>query len=112
MLWKLGNEPISDYYLQSAVQAAISEFDKKCAYCWEEKEPILDYAVPIDKTDLGQHHIGNLIPSCRDCNGPSRKGRPDFRLCLRGQPDGEKKTKKGDLHIEKAVIIEVTAPRI
>jgi len=52
MLWKLGNEPISDYYLQSAVQAAISEFDKKCAYCWEEKEPILDYAVPIAKTDL------------------------------------------------------------
>src|SRR3954453_16564462 len=94
MLWKIGNEPIPDYRLQAAMRAAIVYFNEKCAYCWEEQELIFDHAVPINRTDLGQHCIGNLIPSCHECNGSSRKGRYDFRVYLRGEPDGEKKKRK------------------
>ena len=94
ILWRIGKEPIPDNYLQAARQSAKKYFDHKCAYCGEEKELIFDHAVPINRTDLGQHCIGNLIPSCHECNGPRRKGKQDFQVYLRGEPYGEQKAEK------------------
>ena len=28
----------------------------------------MDHGVPINKTCLGEHKLGNLIPSCKQCN--------------------------------------------
>jgi hypothetical protein len=28
----------------------------------------MDHAIPINKTKLGEHRLGNVIPSCRKCN--------------------------------------------
>jgi hypothetical protein len=43
-------------------------FDGNCAYCDEVKELHMDHVVPINKTNLGEHRLGNLIPSCKKCN--------------------------------------------
>jgi hypothetical protein len=57
-------------------------FANRCAYCGEEKDLIIDHAVPINRTKLGEHRLGNLVPSCKDCN--ERKGDKDFREFLAG----------------------------
>jgi len=45
-----------------------SYFGGKCAYCGEAKELHMDHGIPINKTCLGEHRLGNLIPSCKKCN--------------------------------------------
>jgi len=57
------------------------EFDYKCAYCGTKEEPlIMEHAVPINKEKLGEHRLGNLVPSCKSCN--SKKGNQNFREFL------------------------------
>jgi len=52
-------------------------FDGKCVYCGVvDKETVRDHAIPISKYKLGEHKLGNLVPSCRSCN--SKKGEQDF----------------------------------
>ncbi|MER2266794.1 HNH endonuclease [Methylobacterium oxalidis] len=46
-------------------------FTGRCAYCGEEPVSHMDHGFPINKTSLGEHRLGNLIPSCAACN--SRK---------------------------------------
>ena len=55
-------------------------FSHKCAYCGEEKKLVMDHAVPINKQMMGEHRLGNLIPSCHECN--SKKATKDFREFL------------------------------
>jgi hypothetical protein len=87
ILWQIDREPTDRH-----MQAAKDHFDNKCAYCGEKKNLDFDHAVPINKTSLGQHRVGNLVPSCGDCN--QKKGQKDFREYLRGEPDGDKKMGK------------------
>ncbi len=47
-------------------------FGSKCAYCGSSGDLEIEHAIPINKAKLGEHHIGNIIPSCKECN--SKKG--------------------------------------
>jgi 5-methylcytosine-specific restriction endonuclease McrA len=62
-------------------------FMNKCAYCGAETDLVIDHAIPINKAKLGEHRIGNLVPSCNDCN--ARKGNKDYSEYLNG--DDEKR---------------------
>jgi hypothetical protein len=88
ILWQVDREPIADVHLR----AAKDYFNNQCAYCGETKKLVFDHAVPINRTTLGQHRIGNLVPSCADCN--QKKGQRDFRDYLRDDPDSRTKIMK------------------
>jgi HNH endonuclease len=87
ILWQIDREP-TDRHLQPAKDY----FDNKCVYCGEGEGLDFDHAVPINKKSLGQGRVGNLVPSCGDCN--QKKGQKDFREYLKGDPDGDKKIAK------------------
>jgi 5-methylcytosine-specific restriction endonuclease McrA len=55
-------------------------FSHRCAYCGVEAELLIEHAIPINKENLGEHRLGNLVPSCKLCN--SNKGGRDFRAFL------------------------------
>lgn len=57
-------------------------FDNKCAYCGSEKELVIEHAVPINKASLGEHRLGNIVPSCKSCN--SKKADKDYQTFLKG----------------------------
>lgn len=44
---------------------------------------IIDHAIPINRANLGEHRIGNLVPSCKECN-EKKGGNKDFREFLEG----------------------------
>jgi hypothetical protein len=68
-------------------RSIIASFDNRCAYCGEQTPLVMDHATPINKGHLGEHHLGNLVPSCADCNG-EKGGSRDFIEFLSG--NGEK----------------------
>ena len=43
-------------------------FEDKCAYCNQKSNLIMEHAIPINKKYLGEHKLGNIIPSCKQCN--------------------------------------------
>lgn len=55
-------------------------FSNRCAYCGTETELLIEHAIPINKEKLGEHRLGNLVPSCKMCN--SNKGGKDFKEFL------------------------------
>jgi hypothetical protein len=55
-------------------------FLHKCAYCAAETDLLIEHAIPINKEKLGEHKLGNIVPSCKTCN--SRKAGKDFREFL------------------------------
>ena len=60
-------------------------FSHRCAYCGKETELLMEHAIPINKAQLGEHRLGNLVPSCASCN--SNKGNKDFREFLEGNAE-------------------------
>jgi 5-methylcytosine-specific restriction endonuclease McrA len=40
-------------------------FSHRCAYCGNETELLIEHAIPINKEKLGEHRLGNLVPSWR-----------------------------------------------
>lgn len=56
-------------------------FDDKCCYCgnpFEAGRPaVQDHLIPMNKTDLGLHAWGNIVPACHDCN--AKKQGNDWR---------------------------------
>lgn len=64
-------------------------FNNKCAYCGSDGELVMEHAIPINKEKLGEHKIGNIIPSCGKCN--SKKAGKDYREFLEGNIDAIKK---------------------
>jgi 5-methylcytosine-specific restriction endonuclease McrA len=83
ILSNIGQESFSE----SDWQETKAYFSNKCAYCGAETDLVIDHAIPINKAKLGEHRIGNLVPSCNDCN--ARKGNKDYSEYLDG--DDEKK---------------------
>ncbi|HBH7896604.1 TPA: HNH endonuclease [Vibrio parahaemolyticus] len=81
ILSNLGTEQFSeeDWFATKAY------FNHQCAYCGEVKELVIEHAIPINKVYLGEHRLGNLVPSCRECN--SEKASKDFREFLEGSDD-------------------------
>lgn len=64
-------------------------FNNRCAYCGEEKKLEMEHAIPINKMMLGEHRLGNLVPSCHECNG--KKGSLRYDQFLKGNQDKIKK---------------------
>ena len=60
--------------------ATKKHFAHKCAYCGAEEELLMEHAVPINKEKLGEHRLGNLVPSCKTCN--ANKSNKDYREYL------------------------------
>lgn len=54
-----------------------AHFDTRCAYCGDDGELLVEHAIPINRGSLGEHRLGNIVPSCRKCNAD--KGGRDFR---------------------------------
>ena len=76
ILSRLGSESFSEKNWKETK----SYFSQRCAYCGAETELLIEHAIPINKEKLGEHRLGNLVPSCRLCN--SKKGGTDFREFL------------------------------
>jgi 5-methylcytosine-specific restriction endonuclease McrA len=79
ILSRLGNESFSEKDWEETKEY----FLNKCAYCGAETELVIEHAIPINKEKLGEHRLGNLVPSCRSCN--SKKASQDFREFLGSQ---------------------------
>jgi len=43
-------------------------FNNECAYCGSKEQLVMEHAIPINKTMLGEHRLGNIVPSCNKCN--------------------------------------------
>jgi 5-methylcytosine-specific restriction endonuclease McrA len=78
ILSSLGVESFSE----SDWKATKEYFEHKCAYCGAYTDLVIEHAIPINREKLGEHRLGNLIPSCKACN--TSKAGKDFREFLSG----------------------------
>lgn len=80
LLGQIGEESFSrdDWY------KVLQDFGNCCAYCGSEGEIVMDHIIPINRSALGEHRLGNLIPSCKNCN--SEKSSQDYRDFLADSP--------------------------
>jgi hypothetical protein len=62
ILSKIGQESFNE----ADWHAAKAHFSNRCVYCDEQKELVRDHAVPINKTNLGEHRIGNLVQAAKN----------------------------------------------
>lgn len=82
VLGNLGYESFN----QKDWEATKEYFSQRCAYCGVDADELLiEHAIPINKVSLGEHRLGNLVPSCKKCN--SAKGDKDFRVFLNGNDE-------------------------
>ncbi len=54
-------------------------YDYRCAYCrtqCDAENITMDHVIPLSKG--GRHHISNVVPSCRICNGKKGDGPPPY----------------------------------
>jgi hypothetical protein len=54
--------------------ALANEFGNRCAYCEKKLGDNfdVDHLVPMNRTSLGLHMYGNLVPACRPCNSAKK----------------------------------------
>lgn len=69
--------------------ATIKEFGDACAYCQLPASDldgplVFEHIVGINKTDLGENVIGNVVPACPACN--SEKLQQDYRTWIATSP--------------------------
>jgi len=64
ILSNLGEESFNDQDWKETKEY----FSNQCAYCGAEGELVVEHVIPINRVSLGEHRLGNLIPSCRSCN--------------------------------------------
>jgi hypothetical protein len=99
ILSNLGDESFN----QDDWQETINYFDNKCAYCNEETKLVMEHAVPINKKHLGEHRLGNIIPSCKKCN--DEKHNKNFIEFLNDDID---KIKKIQLYMDNKNYVPLT----
>lgn len=66
-------------------EAVLSDFGQRCAYCGAEGDLVMEHVIPINRTALGEHRLGNLVPACRSCN--ATKADQDYRAFLAQETD-------------------------
>ncbi len=52
-------------------------FGERCCYCDADLavgRPAQDHLIPMNKTSLGLHAWGNVVPACQDCNASKHGG--------------------------------------
>ncbi len=72
ILSNLGNEVFSEKDWSETK----AFFDNCCAYCGASVKLVIEHAIPINKSMLGEHRLGNIIPSCNECN--KKKGSQSY----------------------------------
>lgn len=75
---------------RSQKRELVSLFDGECCYCGmsiNENNLSLDHLVPMNRSDLGLHAWGNVVPCCRPCNG--EKQQKHWQEFLGKKADGE-----------------------
>jgi hypothetical protein len=73
ILSRLGNESFDERDWQKTK----AYFDNHCAYCNDGAADQMDHGVPINRSKLGEHRLGNVIPACKSCN--TAKHQRDYR---------------------------------
>lgn len=61
---------------KSQKEELLSIFDYKCCFCSKSltvKTLSQDHLVPMNKTSLGLHAWGNIVPCCKDCNSEKQQ---------------------------------------
>ncbi len=58
-------------------------FDNCCVYCGSDEKLVMEHAVPINKSMLGEHRLGNIVPSCNNCN--DKKGPQSYDQFLKDE---------------------------
>lgn len=81
ILSRLGNEKFSHDQWARIIQ----EFGGQCAYCGQSGSLQIEHVFSINRTAMGEHRLGNIVPACPDCN--AKKSDQDFRAFLDGQPE-------------------------
>jgi len=81
LLSRIGDEQFS----AAQWQAVISDFDQRCAYCGAAGDLVMEHVIPINRTALGEHRLGNIVPACRSCN--ATKADQDYRGFLAQDSD-------------------------
>lgn len=81
LLGRLGEERFS----AAQWQAVMADFGHRCAYCGTDGPLVMDHVVPINRTSLGEHRLGNLVPACAPCN--SAKAHQAADVFLANDPD-------------------------
>lgn len=80
ILSNLGHESFSETDWVSTKE----HFSNQCAYCGADGDLVIEHVIPINRTSLGEHRLGNLVPSCKPCN--AKKGDKDYREFLSDSP--------------------------
>jgi len=81
ILSSLGNESLAEKDWLNTKEY----FSNLCVYCGSNENLEIDHAIPINKKSMGEHRLGNLVPSCKACN--KDKASKDFREFLAGDED-------------------------
>lgn len=81
ILGRLGQDSFGEFEWPQVM----AQFDHLCAYCGSGGPLQQDHVVPINRTALGEHRLGNLVPCCPSCN--AAKHNRDFRAFLSAAPD-------------------------
>lgn len=81
LLGRIGDEQFNAVQWQKV----LSDFDQRCAYCGAERDLVMEHVIPINRTALGEHSLGNLVPACRSCN--ATKADQDYRAFLAPETD-------------------------
>ena len=48
--------------------ALLARFKNACAYCGAPPPLVEEHLVPINRTSVGLHAWGNIVPACKVCN--------------------------------------------
>jgi hypothetical protein len=70
-------------------------FGNRCCYCDADfdvaQDAVQDHLEPVNRTDLGLHAWGNVVPACRDCNAKKHGGNwKDFIIHRAGDHAAER----------------------
>jgi HNH endonuclease len=79
-------------------------FEERCCYCgmdFASTAAHQDHLIPVNKTDLGLHAWGNIVPACQECN--AKKHGSDWRdfIVLRAGADARERHAKVHAFIEE-----------
>ena len=70
-----GREP---YKKSKHFKEVLEFFGERCCYCGTEfgigTPAVEDHLIPTNKTDIGLHAWGNIVPACRECNAKKQGG--------------------------------------
>ncbi len=72
--------------------ALAEEFGNRCAYCEKKLGGSfdVDHLVPMNRTSLGLHMYGNLVPSCKPCNSAKKAKTLEDFIKDSGLPNGKR----------------------